>query len=154
MSGHAEARARAEMKNNPRYRWLGEQPASRVRRILKHSRAFVLSSGMEGGANALGEAIVAGLPVLASRIAGSVGILGEDYPGYFEAGKTIELAQLMNRAETSAEFLATLKKRCNELKSLFDPAREEKALANLLDEMFEPTRRFGKSHHSGRGWRR
>ena len=32
-----------------------------------------------------------------------------DYPGYFEVGNTRELAQLLTRAETSAEYLAELK---------------------------------------------
>lgn len=154
MTRRAEVRARAEMKINPRYRWLGEQPPSRVRCILKQSRVFVLSSKMEGGANALGEAIVAGLPVLASRIAGSVGILGGNYPGYFQAGATDELARLMNRTETDPEFLATLKKKCDELVPLFDPTREEAAWMKLLGELFEPAGRLRKARHSGRGWRR
>lgn len=151
MTRRAEARARAEMKINPRYRWLREQPAWRVRRILKQSRVFVLSSKMEGGANALGEAIVAGLPVLASRIPGSVGILGENYPGYFETGATDELARLMSRTETDSEFLATLKEKCTGLAPLFDPAREEAAWVKLLGELFGPVRRRGEEPHSSRG---
>lgn len=68
---------------------------------------------MEGGANALGEAIVAGLPVLASRIPGSIGILGDDYPGYFRVGDTRELAHLQLRCETEPPFLADLTTRCH-----------------------------------------
>jgi putative glycosyltransferase (TIGR04348 family) len=154
MTKEAEKRANAEMNMNPRYRWLGEQPAWRVREILKRSRLSVLSSRLEGGANALGEAIVARTPVLASRIPGSVGILGEDYPGYFEVGETGELARLMTRAETDPSFLAELREHCERLVSLFDVAREEGAWARLLGELFEPARRLGKAHHVGRGWRR
>ena len=91
---------------------------------------------MEGGANALGEAIVAGLPVLASRIAGSVGILGDDYPGYFEVGDTRELAHLMLRCETAPRFLADLAKRCRSLAELFDPALEQAAWRELVEELF------------------
>jgi len=90
---------------------------------------------MEGGANALGEAIVAGLPVLASRISGSIGILGDDYPGYFEAGDTTELARLMVQCETDPEFLAEITTRCAELIPLFDPARERASWASLIDEL-------------------
>ncbi len=135
MNEQAAVRARAEMKRNPRYRWLGEQPAWRVRRILQRSRLFVLPSRMEGGANALGEAIVAGTPVLASRIPGSAGILGEEYPGYFEVGDTRGLARLMTRAETDETFLAELTKHCNRLIPLFDPVREEMAWVKLLGEI-------------------
>ena len=52
-------RARKEMIINERYQWLGEQPRSRVRRILNKSSLCVLSSRMEGGANVLSEAIAA-----------------------------------------------------------------------------------------------
>ena len=75
-------RAHKEMSVNKRYRWLGEQPQSRVRGILANSRLGVLSSRMEGGANVLSEAIAASVPILASRIDGNVGILRADYPGY------------------------------------------------------------------------
>src|SRR2546427_39693 len=70
-------RARAEMKINKRYRWLGEQPRWRARRILSRSRIMVLSSRMEGGANVLSESLIASVPVLASRIAGNEGVLRE-----------------------------------------------------------------------------
>jgi putative glycosyltransferase (TIGR04348 family) len=136
MTGREEDRARAEMRRNPRYQWLGEQPAWRVRRILKQSRLCVLSSKMEGGANALGEAIVAATPVLSSRIPGSIGILGEDYAGYFEVGDTGELARLMIHAECDPTSYAQLVAHCRQLIPLFDPAREKAAWAKLLDELY------------------
>ncbi len=135
MTEHSAIRARTEMRTNARYRWLGEQPGWRVRRILTSSHVFVLSSLKEGGANALGEAIVAGTPVLASRIPGTVGILGDGYPGYFEVGDTRGLARLMTRAETDEAFLGDLQQRCNRLVPLFDPAREASAWVELLGEL-------------------
>jgi len=72
--------------------------------------------------------------VLASRIPGSVGILGEDYPGYFTVGNTKELAALLRRAENDAAFLADLRARCETLAPLFEPRREERAWAELLAE--------------------
>jgi glycosyltransferase involved in cell wall biosynthesis len=151
MSEQAAIRARKEMKTNDRYCWLGEQPAWRVRRILQRSGLFVLSSRMEGGANALGEALVSRTPVLASRIPGSVGILGKGYPGYFEVGDTSGLARLMTVAETDQTFFAELKKHCSRLVPLFDAAREEAAWAKLLGELFEQARGPGQTRHSGRG---
>jgi putative glycosyltransferase (TIGR04348 family) len=128
-------RARAESKRNRRYRWLGEQPRWRVRRILARSQLTVLSSRMEGGANVLSESLVASVPVLASRIPGNQGVLREDYPGYFTVGDTRSLARLLKRAETDAAFYAYLITRCRKLARLFDPAREEEAWGNLLDEI-------------------
>jgi putative glycosyltransferase (TIGR04348 family) len=128
-------RARAESKRNRRYRWLGEQPRWRVRRILARGQLTVVSSRMEGGANVLSESLVASVPVLASRIPGNVGVLREDYPGYFTVGDTRGLARLLKRAENDAAFYAYLRTRCRKLARLFDPAREEQAWANLLDEI-------------------
>lgn len=127
-------RARLEMKVNARYRWLGELPRWRVRQILEKSALSVLSSKLEGGANVVGEAIIAGVPLIASRISGSVGLLGESYPAYFKVGDTEGLARLLERAETDRVFLAELKSRCRKLATLFDPRRERSAWRRLLAE--------------------
>ena len=78
-------RARAEMAINARYTWRDDVPAAAVRRLLSRSHAMVISSLSEGGANVVSEAIVAGVPVLASRMDGNVGLLGSDYAVYFPA---------------------------------------------------------------------
>jgi putative glycosyltransferase (TIGR04348 family) len=135
MSEGMAARARAEMKINPRYRWLGEQPRWRTRRILSRSHLCVLSSRLEGGANVVSESIMASVPVIASRIPGTVGILGEDYPGYFTVGDTRELRKLLIRAETDSDFLSLLRSKCEELAVLFEPAREQRAWNDLLGEL-------------------
>ena len=80
----------------------------------------------------ISEAIVAGTPVIASRIAGNVGLLGEDYPGYFEAGDTRELARLLLRAEMDLSFFSALKTRCEEKATLFDPANERETWNDLI----------------------
>jgi glycosyltransferase involved in cell wall biosynthesis len=134
MNDSMASRARAEMSVNQRYHWLGEQPRARVQRMLARSAVCVLSSKLEGGANVLSEAIVAGTAVLASRIPGSVGILGEDYAGYFELGDTEGLARLLDRSERDPAFLARLKLHCAKLRSLFDPARELAAWRKLIAE--------------------
>jgi putative glycosyltransferase (TIGR04348 family) len=125
-------RARAEMKINSRYRWLGEQPPARVRRILGQCRLCVVSSRMEGGANVLSEAIVASVPILASRINGNVGILGSDYPGLYSVGDTNQLARLLRRAETDRGFLKELKTHIRKLAPLFDSRREQQAWMDLI----------------------
>jgi putative glycosyltransferase (TIGR04348 family) len=136
MDDRMASRARAEMEVNPRYSWLGEQSRARVQQILTRSAICVLSSKLEGGANVLSEAIVAGTPVLASRIAGSIGILGEDYAGYFDVGDSEGLARLLDRAERDAAFLERLKSDCARLKPLFNPARELAAWRRLIPECF------------------
>ncbi|MFZ0593266.1 MAG: selenoneine biosynthesis selenosugar synthase SenB [Bryobacteraceae bacterium] len=128
-------RALFEMTVNPRYQWLGEQPRWRVRQILEHSALCVLSSKLEGGANVVSEAIVAGVPLVASRIAGSVGLLGESYHAYFKVGDTEGLARLLYRAETDRAFLTRLNSHCARLAPLFDPRRERSTWSRLLAEL-------------------
>lgn len=134
LSDRMEQIARSEMRSNPRYHWRGELSRGKALRVLARSRVHVLSSRAEGGANALSEAIACGVPTLASRIPGSVGILGPDYPGYFPVGDTGALAELLRRAETDAKFLERLRAACKRLQPLVKPAREREAWQKLLDE--------------------
>jgi len=126
------ARARAEMAANPRYFWRDDVPAAAVRRLLARSHAMVISSFSEGGANVISEAAVAGVPVLASRMDGNVGLLGTDYPGYFPAGDTQALARLLRRVECEPRFVARLGKALARRAPLFRPAREIAAWRRLL----------------------
>src|SRR6266478_4412389 len=103
-----DEQARAEQALNSRYHWLGELPRWKALRLLSRSRLLVLTSLLEGGANTISEAIALGVPVLASRIPGSVGLLGVDYPGYFPVGETAALMVLLTRAETDARFYQQL----------------------------------------------
>ena len=82
----------------------------------------------------LSEAIVAGVPVLASRISGNIGILGENYPGLFRVGDTAGLRYLMLRAETDREFLRDLEGRTSKLSSLFKPEVERRTWRQLIGE--------------------
>jgi putative glycosyltransferase (TIGR04348 family) len=135
LSADMGEQARAEASVNPRYRWLGELPRWKALRVLAQSRLLVLTSRLEGGANAISEALVVSVPVLSSRIAGSVGLLGADYPGYYPFGDTPALAALLERAETDPGFYHTLAERCAERRGLFDPARERESWAGLLREL-------------------
>jgi putative glycosyltransferase (TIGR04348 family) len=134
------AMAKAEMKRNPRYLWRGDRPRGEVRRLLGRARVMVLSSLSEGGANVISEAVAAGLPVLASRIDGSVGLLGRDYPGYFPVGDTAALAQLLRRLETNPDFLARLQRAIARRALLFRPVREKAAWLALIREIAPKSR--------------
>ncbi len=132
LSPAMERRARREEARNPRYRWLGDLPRPRARRLIARARLLVLSSRLEGGAHVLSEALVDGVPVLASRIPGSVGMLGPRYPGYFEVADTGGLRRMLLRCERDPAFLETLRRRCRARARLFHPSREREAWARLL----------------------
>jgi len=132
---HTEAwaqAAREEMARNARYCWRGEVPFWRVRQTLVRSRLMVLSSRMEGGANVISEALVAGLPVIASRIDGSVGLLGPEYAGYYPTADAAALTAILLRAEREPDFYARLVEACAARAPLFRPEREQQAWRELL----------------------
>jgi putative glycosyltransferase (TIGR04348 family) len=135
LTDEMDDQVQAEMRDNPRYDWLGDVPRARALRILARCRLLVLTSKLEGGANVISEAVVAGTPVLASRIAGSIGLLGCGYPGYFAVGDTAALARLLRRAETDRGFYRRLDRWCAKLRPLFRPARERLAWRGLLAEL-------------------
>jgi putative glycosyltransferase (TIGR04348 family) len=133
------AEAREWMAREPRYRWLGELPHWRALRALARARAMVISSRMEGGANVVSEALTLGVPVLASRIGGNVGLLGRDYPGYYPVADERALAALIERAERDTRFYAALLEHCRARAALLTPARESAALESLLAELSAAT---------------
>ncbi|MFN2361353.1 MAG: selenoneine biosynthesis selenosugar synthase SenB [Marinobacter sp.] len=128
-----EQKARAEQQTNPRFEWLGEVDKPVIHQLMNRCRAMVISSVMEGGANVVSEACRAGLPVIASDISGNVGLLGDDYPGYFPLGDETELARLLQRAEQSPDFLGDLEGRVNQLARLFTPQSEQAALLAAIE---------------------
>ena len=124
-------------RTNPRWDWLGARPHAETRRLIAGCRLLVQSSRMEGGANTIVEAVSAGVPVLASDISGNIGMLGEDYSGYYPLADSAALANLMRRAETEPDFYAELATLCAARASLFEPRCERAAVQNLIKE-FEP----------------
>jgi putative glycosyltransferase (TIGR04348 family) len=128
--------ARAEAAGNPRYHWLGELPWNEALGVLSRCRLLSLTSELEGGANVISEAVVLGVPVISSRIAGSIGLLGDDYPGYFPFGDTQALADLMWRAEIDPGFYNALRDGCARRRPRFEPVREQQSWEELLWELF------------------
>lgn len=129
------ALARSETLRNPRYHWHGEIGGTQLRQVFRCSHLLALSSRMEGGANVVSEAVMARLPIIASEIPGSVGLLGADYPGYYPVGDTSALRKLLLRAESDPVFYAQLQTSCNSRRHLFKEQRERRAWANLLAEL-------------------
>jgi putative glycosyltransferase (TIGR04348 family) len=123
-----EAQAKAGMAEERRYRWLGSVPHARALRWLASSHAMVISSRMEGGANAVCEALRIGVPVLASRIPGNLGLLGTGYPGYFALEDERGLARLIERAARDQRFYRRLKSAVRQLRRTVSPRAEARAL--------------------------
>lgn len=131
LSEEMASKARRFMKADARYRWLGELPHGATMRWLARSHAMVISSRMEGGAHVVSEAIAAGVPVLASRIPGNIGLLGEKYEGYYPVGEDRALARLIERSR-DPRFLLLLERQVKSRSALVRPAAERRALRELI----------------------
>jgi putative glycosyltransferase (TIGR04348 family) len=118
----------------PRWTWAGDVPHRTVLKRLSRARLMVISSVMEGGANVICEALAADVPVLASRIPGNIGMLGEDYPGYFAAGDEKQLAALMSMAEDDPGFYADLQSHARLRRGLMRPEQEASRLRQVVAE--------------------
>ena len=134
MSPALAAQAKTLMVHDPRYRWLGGLPHWRALRWLGRSHLMVISSRMEGGANAIAEAVCAGVPVLASAIPGNIGMLGSGYPGYYPPGDEKALAKLLTKAMRHQAYYQSLKRDIAARRHLFRPQSEQASLTRLLRE--------------------
>jgi len=126
------------MAENPRYRWLGGLPHAATRRRIQAAHLLVHPSRMEGGAHVVIEAVRSGTPVLASRIDGNVGLLGENYDGYFPVDDASALATLLQRLRDEPAMLKHLQQQCDERAPLFEPAQESANLHALIGELLHP----------------
>ena len=134
--------ARATAITCPSYRWLGGVPHEAARRHIQRAHLLVHASKMEGGAHVVMEAVCSATPVLASHIAGNVGMLGSDYPGYFAHGDAQGLADLLVRcrahqiASSAPDLLyPQLQARCAQRAPLFAPEAEQAALLKLVHDL-------------------
>ncbi|MEM7784981.1 MAG: glycosyltransferase, partial [Planctomycetota bacterium] len=78
-------------KENAKYVWLGERTHLQTQRLLARSQLTLLTSKVEGAPSVVSEAVVNGVPILATRIPAILGTLGADYPGLFEVGDAEQL---------------------------------------------------------------
>jgi putative glycosyltransferase (TIGR04348 family) len=115
----------------------GPLPHLDTRRTLGKCRLMVISSIMEGGANVVIEAITHEVPVLASRMSGNLGMLGSDYPGYFDVGDHRSLAKLIQRCMDDKKFLDLLKKYGARRATRFYPATEKRAVLQLAHKLLK-----------------
>lgn len=135
---HWQALAEQEARENPRFDWKGELPRWQVRRHMAKARLMVISSVMEGGANVVSEACVAGLPVIASDIPGNLGLLGADYPGIYPVADTSALREQLLRAERDPDFLEALRAGVAARAPLFSPENEQATLERVVNAVMHP----------------
>ena len=95
------AAAREAAARDARFVWTGPLPRADALRRLGACNLHLITSRAEGGSNVLSEAVALGVPTLTTAIDGSLGILGEDYPGAFPPGDAAALARALEQALAS-----------------------------------------------------
>ena len=128
--------ARQTAADCPHYRWLGGVSHANARDRIQRAHLLLHPSVMEGGAHVIMEAVLSGTPVLTSRVAGNVGMLGADYAGYFPPGDAAALVGLLRacRADiaTPVGTLARLQAQCAARAPLFQRDTERRHLLQTL----------------------
>lgn len=128
----------------PNYRWLGGLPHATTLRHIQRAHVLVHTSKLEGGAHVVLEAVCSGTPVIASKIAGNIGMLGADYAGYFAFDDAEGLAELLLRCRQDRAcadqaridgFYAQLSAQCAQRAPLFAQAAEQATLIKLVHEL-------------------
>ncbi len=138
--------ARATAAQCPGYRWLGGLPHGATRARIQRAHLLVHTSRMEGGAHVIMEAVRSGTPVLASRVPGNIGMLGDGYAGYFPHGDAAALAALLLRCRAGLadpagpgnppdDLFSILDAQCRERAPLFAPETERAALMQLVRDL-------------------
>jgi putative glycosyltransferase (TIGR04348 family) len=122
-------------RREARYRWVGPKPHAWTRQAIKHAHLLIVPSKMEGGANVIVEALTAGTPVVASRVSGNIGMLGEKFTDYFEVGDSEMLAGMLKRYWQEPDSYRDLSRQCRARRALFQPEREQAALFRLIGQL-------------------
>lgn len=131
--------ARATMAACAHYRWLGALDHDTTRRRIQRAHLLLHPSRLEGGAHVIMEAACSGTPVLASRMDGNLGMLGESYDGYFAPDNVDELVKRLHAARAAQAqrhgWLDRLTRQCEQRACLFEPRREAAALHRLAIDL-------------------
>ena len=93
---------------------------------------MLVTSKNEGAGRVIGEAITDDTPVIATRVEGITGLVGDDYAGLFPAGDAMALAALLTRVENKNGFLDELSQGCRQLAPVFVPVVEVQSWKKLI----------------------
>lgn len=125
-----------ESESNERYDWIGGLNELDTRKTLSQSNVLLITSIDEGAGRVVGEAIELGVPIISTRNSGVLGVLGDDYEGYYPVSDSNLLSKMLMRVEEDPNFLQTLHEQCQSKAHLFCPELEKKSWAQLISEIF------------------
>ena len=124
-----------ENENNKRYNWMGGLNELETRKILSQSNVLLITSKNEGAGRVVGEAIELEIPIISTRNPGVLGVLGDDYKGYYPVSNSKVLSKILMRAEDDVDFLGSLNEQCQSKAHLFSPEVEKQSWSKLISEI-------------------
>jgi len=135
--GDYQAKLERTAKKYAQFHFHGVQEHDALLADMQSARVLLNTSTEEGGANAICEAVSLGLPVIASKIDGNVGMLGADYAGFFTSGDVDSLIDILVRVAEDINFYQTLKRQVTERAPFFSYQREMEEWTALVRQMIE-----------------
>lgn len=123
------------MRRETRYRYYGELPRKQALNQLQYADALINPSQIEGGPAVVTEAIVAGVPVIASDIPAHRSLLGEDYLGFFPVGDAEALAARIESFVLKSHYRDALRQQIIAREPLFQVEHERACLQQLLRDV-------------------
>lgn len=128
-------RAEEEMARTPSYSWLGGVTLEESIEVIGRAKLLVLTSHMEGGANAATEALACGTPLISTNIKGLQGLMGKDFSGFFPVEDAQALANMLHKCATDSEFYKNLTDQCASRAFVAKPELEKESWHKLLSEL-------------------
>ena len=126
--------AREHSTASARYQWHGEVSRAELdANVYATADLLINTSRMEGGANVISEAVMCGLPIVATAIDGNVGVLGLDHPGLVVPGDADALAHRLTEIDTAT--LQRLAQASYDLQSELSVEHETAQWRHVLDRL-------------------
>ena len=127
--------ARECSANKHRYQWHGEISRTELCEIYTAADLLINTSRLEGGANVISEAVMAGLPIVATAIDGNVGVLGADYPGLVPVHDSAALAKRLSATDADDGLLPLLAEASRALQGELSVEHESEQWRLVFDEL-------------------
>ena len=124
-----------ESESNERYNWIGGLNELDTRETLSQSDVLLITSIDEGAGRVVGEAIELGVPIISTRNSGVLGLLGDNYEGYYPVSDSNLLSKMLMRAESDPNFLQSLYEQCQSKAHLFSPEVEKQSWSQLISKI-------------------
>jgi glycosyltransferase involved in cell wall biosynthesis len=125
---------------NDHIEYLGFAPKAEVNRLLGEAQALVFTSGTyEAQPLTIVETFARGTPVIAGRLGAMQGMIDDGETGFlFEPGNARDLANVVNRAFSTPETLASLRPRVRrEFESTYTIAKNLDRLVDIYEHAIE-----------------